>query len=189
MFLFARHLHCHFCGARSSYSKGRGIIDFRCAKCEARNFLDGKDNITDTPVSVAAQDSQRASRNKFATATQDVEDATRAHQRQQVFCKTCLNNQQIYNEMLSNYLPDEDDPRYAQFERDLPRFVQDLEKRYPQICKACAPLAQLTINRADTYSMSDNLNKQHRRANPRRNASPSPGPATHSRDNGEKKLM
>lgn len=90
--------------------------------------------------------------------------------------------------MLANYLPDEDHPQYAEYERALPSWKKKVEERYPQICVACAPKAQLKINRADYYSVTDNLNKTHIKANRNRRGA-SPGPAVDSRDDWHKASM
>lgn len=155
---FARRIHCHFCGARSQYSKSSGIPEFQCSSCEAVNFLDRKGNIVDTPASVAVQSQHQNAepRPTFQTFTQELPE-TLNHQQNQAFCKTCLHNQQVYMETLTNYLPDEDHPEYQKFEDALPQFKKNLDERYPQICKKCAPQAQRKINRADYYAGTQNL--------------------------------
>lgn len=186
-FLF-RRINCHFCGARSAYAKGSGIPEFQCTTCEAHNFLDPKGSILDTPYSAAAPAAHDKKQKLFESFTRDpASDPARGHQAHQVFCNTCLHNQQVYNESLANYLPDEDHPQYAEYEEALPRWKKALEERYPQICVACAPKAQLKINRADYYSVTDNLNKTHIKANRRRGASPLP--AVDSRDDWFKTSM
>jgi len=186
VFFFFRRIHCHFCGARSSHAKGSGISNFQCASCEAYNFLDPQGNIIDTPYTAAAS-AERAHK-PFESFTRDpASDPARGHQAQQVFCNTCLHNQQVYNESLANYLPDEDHPRYREYEAALPTWRKALEERYPQICVACAPRAQLKINRADYYSVTDNLNKTQMKASRRRGASP--GLVAESRDDGHKMSM
>jgi phage FluMu protein Com len=186
-FFFSR-INCHFCGARSAHAKGSGIPEFQCASCEAINFLDSKGNILDTPYTAAAPTPQKTKQKLFGSFTRDpASDPARGHQAQQVFCNACLHNQQVYNESLANYLPDEDHPQYAEYEEALPRWKKALEERYPQICVACAPKAQLKINRADYYSVTDNLNKTHIKASRRRGASPAP--AVDSRDDWYKASM
>lgn len=185
MAFFFRRINCHFCGARSAHAKGSGIPEFQCASCEAHNFLDPEGNIIDTPSSAAAHEQKQKA---FDSFTRDpASDPARGHQMHQVFCNTCLHNQQVYSETLANYLPDEDHPQYAEYEASLPTYLKKLEARYPQICVTCAPKAQLKINRADYYSVTDNLNKTHRKANGRRGASPVP--AIDSRDDWYKASM
>jgi hypothetical protein len=186
MAFFFRRIHCHFCGARSPHAKGSGISNFQCTSCEALNFLDPQGNIVDTPYTAAA--SAERSHKPFDSFTRDPSsDPARGHQAHQVFCNTCIHNQQVYNESLANYLPDEDHPRYREYEAALPKWRKELEARYPQICVACAPRAQLKINRADYYSVTDNLNKTQMKASRRRGLSP--GMVSESRDDGHKMTM
>lgn len=188
MAFFFRRIHCHFCGARSPHAKGSGIPEFQCTACEAHNFLDPKGNILDTPYAAAAPTNDKPHK-PFQSFTRDpTTDPARGHQAHQVFCNQCLQNQQIYNESLANYLPDEDHPQYAEYEEALPRWKKALEERYPQICVACAPKAQLKINRADYYSVTNNLNKTQMKANNRRRGA-SPVPAIDSRDDWHKAGM
>ncbi|KAK3671903.1 hypothetical protein LTR78_008269 [Recurvomyces mirabilis] len=161
-----RRLHCHFCGTRSQYARSSGLNDFQCTSCEAVNYLDRKGNIIDTPASAVAQQQQQqiAAREQsppFQTFTQQLPE-TLEHQQSQAFCSTCQLNQHLYMEALGNYLPDEDDPQYQEYEDALPQYTAGLEKRYPQVCKRCAPLAQRKINRADHYAGTYNI---QRRAN------------------------
>ncbi|TKA24747.1 hypothetical protein B0A50_05735 [Salinomyces thailandicus] len=154
MAFFLRRIHCHFCGTRSPYSKSSGIPDFQCASCEAVNFLDGKGNILDTPAAIAAQPQRQP---QHALSFTEKRPEALEHQQNQAFCNTCLRNQRIYMEHLSNYLPDEDHPEYHEFERRLPQFKKDLEQKYPQICRRCAPKAQNVIHRADYYAGTQNV--------------------------------
>lgn len=168
MALFWR-IPCHFCGKRSPLPKWSSATEYQCEGCEAWNFLDGKGNIVDTPVTIAAsaspQEMERTQKVWETRSRPTAEEPARQHQDEQVFCNTCLQHQQIANEMLANYLPDDDDPRYAQFEASLPQYKKDLEARYPAICKACAPKAQRKINRADYYSGTSNIRVNMRRNN------------------------
>ncbi|TKA75694.1 hypothetical protein B0A55_03172 [Friedmanniomyces simplex] len=158
---FLRRIYCHFCGTRSPYSKSSGIGEFQCTACEAVNYLDSNGDIIDTPATIFAQ-SQRDTREPsppFQTFTQELPE-TLGHQQGQVFCNTCVNNQRMYMEALGNYLPDEDDPRYYEYEAAEGQFKQELEKRYPQVCRRCAPKAQGKINRADYYAGTQNINRR-----------------------------
>lgn len=157
--MFSGRIRCHFCGSRSPHRRSSGISNFQCTACEAVNYLDENGDILDTPASVAAK-AQRgeAPSHKSTTFTKPLPE-TLNHQRQQTFCNTCLHNQRVYLETLSNYLPDDDHPRYKEFETALPKFKEDLAKRYPQICEACAPKAQSHINKADVYASSERIAK------------------------------
>lgn len=151
--VFSR-LRCHFCGARQSHSKR--VKQFQCATCEAVNFLDGKGNIIDTPASVVANSHNTAPMPGIYARPARPQEPQSQQQQQPVFCRTCQQNQLIHNETLANYLPDDDDPRYAEFERRLPEFRAELDQRYPLICSTCAPLAQERIHQSDYYGMTKN---------------------------------
>ena len=55
---------------------------------------------------------------------------------------------------MSNYLPDEDHPQYQEYEDKLDQFKAEMEKKYPMVCKKCAPKVQHKIHRADYYGKS-----------------------------------
>ncbi|KAI6800868.1 hypothetical protein KC363_g3884 [Hortaea werneckii] len=154
MSFFARRINCHFCGNPSPYKKSSGIPEFQCTSCEAVNYLDGKGNILDTPAAIAAQSE---SRQQLPLSFSQELPETLNHQANQAFCDTCVRNQRIHMETLSNYLPDEDHPEYQKFEDALPTFKKELEQRYPQVCRRCAPKAQGVIHKADYYAGSQNV--------------------------------
>lgn len=158
--MFLRRIHCHFCGTRSTHNKKSGIAEFLCASCEAVNYLDAQGNIIDTPAAVAVKQKREEvpAGPVFKTFTKPLPE-TLHHQKSQPFCNTCLLNQRIYFETLSNYLPDEGHPEYQKYVDGLPEFKRSLEKRYPQVCTTCAPNAQTKINRADHYAGTSNVAK------------------------------
>ena len=150
---------CHFCGARSPHAKlSAPPPSFQCPSCEAINHLDAAGHILDTPHDTTTTSSPSPSHQPTKPPT-----ASTSSDQQQIFCSTCQHNQAVYTSSLANYLPPETHPSYAAYERALPAWRAALEKRYPQICKACAPKAQARINRADYFSVTDNLNKAHLR--------------------------
>lgn len=161
-----RRIHCHFCGTRSPHNKSSGIPSFQCASCESVNYLDSKGDITDPPFSVVELASRsngpREASPAFQTFTQPAPE-TLAHQHSQAFCSTCQLNQRKYLDALGNYLPDEDHPKYREYEDALPQFKKQLESRYPQVCKRCAPLAQRKIHRADYYAGTQNIGRRANR--------------------------
>ena len=151
-------LRCHFCGSKSPHDKS--VREFECSICDATNFFDGKGNIIDTPADMAARPRSISPETtaSFSTFTQPLPE-TLSHQEKPVFCRTCIQNQLLYNQALANYLPEEHHSRYREYEAALPKYTAELEKRYPQVCKRCAPLAQAKINRADYYGMTQNAAK------------------------------
>ncbi|SMQ55701.1 unnamed protein product [Zymoseptoria tritici ST99CH_3D7] len=150
--MFSR-LRCHFCGSKTPHNKT--TTEFQCTSCEAFNYLDGKGNIVDTPTYITAPHQTEPTNTTSFSFPRPINESLN-HQENQAFCRTCVQNQHMYNENLANYLPDEDHPRYAEFEKAIPKFKAELEQRYPLICKNCAPKAQTKINRADYYGMAQN---------------------------------
>ena len=153
--MFLNRLKCHFCGIRSTHSKGS--TRFQCTTCEAWNFFDQDGNVIDAPASVVAQ--QEAPATTALHAFMPVDAIQRVQSQQPLFCNVCLSNQRIVNEALANYLPDEDHPEYLEYERKLPQHTVALEKRYPQICQQCAPKVQETIHKSDYYSLSQHSSR------------------------------
>ncbi|CAK4010747.1 beta-glucosidase I [Lecanosticta acicola] len=177
--MFVSRVRCHFCGTKSQHS--RSVLEFQCSFCEAVNYFDGNGNVTDPPSTRTSHESPPQARPK--TFTRPLSE-TLEHQQKQAFCRTCTQNQLLYSETLSNYLPDESHPQYKQYEKALPKFRTDLEKRYPLICKNCAPAAQAKINRADYYGMTQNAAKLCAATKKRGGQ-----PAHRTRDDGGKMLM
>ena len=74
---------------------------------------------------------------------------------QGLFCRNCQTNQTLYINLLSNYLPDEDDPSYQELLDRLPAYKESLDARYPTICKACAGGAEEEIRKAQRRARAD----------------------------------
>lgn len=178
--MLSRRIRCHACGERSRYSSSSGIEHFQCHACQAWNFLDQNGDYIDPPQ--AHIERSRASSPSFT-----IQSSQTLQQKPQVFCSTCVQNQQIYSEALANYLPDEKHPQYAKYENELPQYKAKLEARYPQICKRCAPIAQKAIHDADYQSLSSNAERlMHTGRTSRRSMSPQ---HAQGRDNNSKLLM
>ncbi|WPG98320.1 Hypothetical protein R9X50_00110900 [Acrodontium crateriforme] len=156
--VFGRRICCHFCGDKSPYTKSSRVSEFQCEGCEAFNFLDSKGDIIDTPASVVAQ-ADGTTRDLSPNISFARSEAPDQQGSTVTFCKTCEHNQRIYLETLSNYLPDEDHPEYQKYEDALPQFKADLQQRYPQICRKCAPAAQIAISRADYNARTHDIGK------------------------------
>lgn len=87
------------------------------------------------------------------------------------FCSTCLKNQHLLTQTLANYLPPPSDPTYDQYEASYPDFRQQLEERYPQVCKRCEPEVRRRIQQAGYTAKSDHLRRMMERSRARRVAS------------------
>lgn len=182
--LFSR-IRCHFCGSKQPHS--RDVIEFQCSHCEAMNFLDGKGNIVDTPQRAASPSAPTTDANRsFLSFTKPLAE-TLEHQQKQAFCRTCTQNQHLYNRILAEYLPEdleENSREYRMKMRALPKYKLELEQKYPQVCKMCAANAQSVINRADYYAMSQNAAKLVQDTRRRGGHA-----ASRTRDSTDKKVM
>ncbi|KAJ1960119.1 hypothetical protein GGI12_003976 [Dipsacomyces acuminosporus] len=54
-----------------------------------------------------------------------------------VFCDTCQRNQELVRQILSEYLPDEDENEYAFRVGRLDEYEQSVRRRYPVVCRSC----------------------------------------------------
>lgn len=149
-----KRLQCHYCGKRLNTTRRQGNKIY-CDACSADNYFDESNNLIDVPASEAL---------RAAQGTHLPEIESESH----VFCKTCLTNQSFYVRALADYLPDDDDPRYQEFEDALPQFKRELDLRYPQCCAQCAPRVQAQIHHANYTAQSDHLRRLMRRSHGRR---------------------
>lgn len=109
-------------------------------------------DITDPPVATereAAPPSQYARPQPAASIEPDA-----------VFCSTCLKNQRLFTASLAQYLPDDPShPDYAELDRNYYRYRRNLERRYPQVCEACAGTVQDRIRQAGYTAKTDHLRR------------------------------
>ena len=76
-----------------------------------------------------------------------------------LFCQRCVQNQHIVNQALAEYLPSQDDPRYADFERRLPGYRRKMETDFPQVCENCAPAVADRIRATGYAAKADHLRR------------------------------
>lgn len=140
-----RRIYCHYCSKRlnTAQKAGRRI---RCESCLADNYLDENNSIIDVPVEVAQGPIGQVNRLEVASDSD-------------IFCRTCLKNQQLYVQALSEYLPDPDDPQYDELENALPTYKKELELRYPQCCPQCEPRVQASLQQANYAAKTDHLRR------------------------------
>lgn len=84
-----------------------------------------------------------------------------------IFCRICLTNQSFYVRALADYLPEDDDPRYAELEAALPTFKKELDLRFPRCCVDCAPRVEAQIKQANYRAKSDHVRRMVKRSNAR----------------------
>ncbi|KAJ2853047.1 hypothetical protein J3B02_003309 [Coemansia erecta] len=54
-----------------------------------------------------------------------------------VFCDGCQRNQELVRQILSSYLPDEDDPEFNDRLGNAENYANQLRRRYPLVCGSC----------------------------------------------------
>lgn len=117
----------------------------------------GKQNgdITDPPVATEAESTPR----QFAVSRHVSPPPSSPPASEVIFCDTCLKNQHLLNASLAQYLPDPDDPDYAEREKDFHRFRRNQERLYPQICEQCEPKVRQRLERAQYTAKADLLRR------------------------------
>lgn len=153
-----KRLQCHYCGKRLNTARRNGA-KIKCDHCLADNFFDADDNVVDVPVEEVARAGGHAPAAEVASESS-------------IFCTTCLKNQYLYTTALSEYLPDDEDPNYAELEAALPQYERELDLRYPRCCHQCEPKVQAQLQRANYAAKSDHLQRMMKRSRYTR-ASPS----------------
>ncbi|KAJ1679370.1 hypothetical protein EV182_002194 [Spiromyces aspiralis] len=61
-------------------------------------------------------------------------------------CKTCVRNQQIVRQLLSDYLPDEKSPGYKEALHKAKEYQRSIEDRYPLVCDKCQEKVQTRLD-------------------------------------------
>lgn len=74
-----------------------------------------------------------------------------------IFCRTCQTNQTLYLNLLSNYLPSEDDPNYESLYAQLPQYRASLDARYPLVCPDCATNVEDEIKKSERLGRTNAL--------------------------------
>ncbi|KAM7192847.1 Ima1 N-terminal domain containing protein [Naviculisporaceae sp. PSN 640] len=148
-----RYLTCFYCGRKTSTQYTSGIRHFDCPNCDATNYLDENGEITDPPVAT----DKEATPAKYALP-RAVSPPTSSPQ-SSAFCATCLKNQHLLRSVLAQYLPDPEDPDYAERERGYYRFRKHQEKLYPQICADCEPRVRARLEQAAYTAKTDVLRR------------------------------
>ncbi|KAJ2232384.1 hypothetical protein GGI13_008892, partial [Coemansia sp. RSA 455] len=118
---------CWFCNEKTRLSPSENgttnKLDWHCDKCDNQNTVDANGNIVDSRAEMY-QESPLPRRLHLAGNSGN-------SQRVQVFCSTCQRNQELVCQILSAYLPDEDDPEYSHRVENSEDYARSLKRRYP----------------------------------------------------------
>ncbi|KAL2024140.1 hypothetical protein VTK56DRAFT_9920 [Thermocarpiscus australiensis] len=150
-----RYLTCFYCGRKTSTLYDGRTRRFECPSCDATNYLDENGDITDPPV---ATDKEATPARQYAVP-RAVPPPSSPRNSTAIFCATCLKNQHLLSASLAQYLPDPDDPDYAEREKSLYRFRKNQERLYPQICADCEPKVRQRLEQAAYTAKTDLLRR------------------------------
>ncbi|GAD93242.1 conserved hypothetical protein [Paecilomyces variotii No. 5] len=155
--IFQKRLRCFYCGRRSAQADKGPIRRWHCKHCEAVNYLDENGEITDPPAAETNPEvyGPGASSPPFESINFGESG---------LFCSKCARNQHLFTSALASYFPATDDPAYAAYEREYPKFRQNLEERYPQVCQNCEPRIKERIRQAGYEAKSDHLRRMMERS-------------------------
>ena len=153
-----RYLTCFYCGRKTSTLYDSRTRRFECPSCDATNYLDEHGDITDPPVATEKEATPRqyalARPRALSPPTSPAGPGTDT-----IFCAACLKNQHLLSASLAQYLPDPDDPDYAEREKGLYRFRKNQERLYPQICAKCEPRVRQRLEQAAYTAKTDVLRR------------------------------
>lgn len=148
---------------RRSESLRRGKHSNKYVTNKLSSSLLQRGNITDPPtetIATAPSTSFRyTSRSPSPVMSAPVESP---------FCDTCQRNQTLVQNLVAEYLPDEDDPEYAKYEAHFDAYRAELEGRYPQVCKDCEDRVNDQIRRAGYVAKADHLRRVMERSEKKR---------------------
>lgn len=76
-----------------------------------------------------------------------------------LFCNECQHNQALVQKLVAEYLPDDDDPEYEEYEAAFDEYRVELEDRYPQVCKKCEDRVNDQILKTGYAARADHLRR------------------------------
>ncbi|MCJ1358285.1 MAG: hypothetical protein MMC33_008284 [Icmadophila ericetorum] len=151
--LLRRRLTCFYCNSRSSKFRSQGLRQWECEHCDAVNYLDENGGITDPPAS-KTPDAVR-----YAQTIDRAISPVNTPAEDDLFCSTCIKNQNLLTQALASYLPPTTDPNYVTYEASYPAYRKNLEKRYPQVCSVCEPRVKNRIRQTGYLAKTDHLRR------------------------------
>ena len=105
--------------------------------------------VTDPPAELTARPQPLYTHTRVLTSRSPTPDsAVMSAPVDSPFCDRCEKNQMIVNRALAEWLPDEDDPEYANQEKALPQYQAQLEEQFPQVCESCIDRVKGRIRQA-----------------------------------------
>lgn len=160
--LLRRRAQCFYCNqpSRNTALKPGTRQQWTCDNCQVVNYLDEHGQITDPPLEVVASSPVRPvqyARDRSPSAIPPAES-------QPVFCQTCQRNQVLVQNLMAEYIPDEDDPSYEENMRTAEDYRLECEMRYPVVCDDCVGQVRDQITAAGYRAKTDQLAKMLERS-------------------------
>jgi hypothetical protein len=183
MALLRRRVRCHYCNVQSRDSVSHMPRQYLCPHCDAVNHFDEvntqdhlsmncqltcqqRGNITDPPAeSLAAAAPPTSFQHAHSRSPSPPVMSVPA---ESPFCDTCQRNQSLVQNLVAEYLPDEEDPEYAKYEAAYEGYRAELEERYPQVCKDCEGRVNDQIRSAGYVAKADHLRRIMERSQQKR---------------------
>lgn len=174
MALLRRRIRCHYCNVQSRDSVAQMPRQYHCPHCDAMNYFDEvntrasfyaipqltsqqRGNIADPPLEAVATSLSTSVRYTH-TPSRSPSPVTSANV-ESPFCDTCQRNQALVQNLVAEYLPNEDDKEYAKYEASFNGWRAELEDRYPQVCKKCEARVNDQIRNAGYAARADNARR------------------------------
>ncbi|KAG0032222.1 hypothetical protein BGZ81_011401 [Podila clonocystis] len=79
-------------------------------------------------------------------------------QQNDIFCEKCNGHQRVVYQLLSNYIPGEDDDFYQDYYDNADTYRRQLEERYPLACSQCLDKVQRALSKQNYKFKSNILN-------------------------------
>ncbi|KIJ54653.1 hypothetical protein M422DRAFT_200532 [Sphaerobolus stellatus SS14] len=127
---------CFFCLTPLS-KQPRNSRSFKCPECDCWNRYDERGEIMSDEPAMHEESMNTQSYAKRASPSKSRFPTTYS---KTPFCHTCLTNQTLLVNLLSNYLPPSDDPTYEARLAEMPAYTESLQERYPPVCNNCRPI-------------------------------------------------
>ncbi|KAG9068916.1 hypothetical protein KI688_011212 [Linnemannia hyalina] len=136
--------------------------DWTCLNCQNHQRRDKDGNIESVPEmfdSTLNEDtSERIARSRTSRNRARSNGSTPSSSQDDVFCDKCSSNQRVIYQLLSNYIPDEDDENYEAFFENADAYRRQVEERYPLACSDCLDRVQRRLSQQNYRIKSSLLN-------------------------------
>ncbi|KAF9283269.1 hypothetical protein BGZ68_005453 [Mortierella alpina] len=135
--------------------------DWTCPRCLTHQKRDKDGNIIPVPEmfesSLNSEMSERIARNRNVRRRYRAgfEDSS---SQDNFFCEMCNGHQRVVYQLLSNYIPDENDDNYEAYYDNADTYRKQLEERYPLACSACLDKVQKVLGKQNYQFKTTLLN-------------------------------